>query len=299
MWSWERWRIVRGTSENQSRPSNDRPTLPSASDEIKNAPDRALYRRDSAIDKVIEELFPSPTPDSKAPEDEDEDEEESLVIVENDDDDVTWESNSSDSGEDGTVLPSIRKEELLPSMLIEASLAATHIIDFAQPTSQIPNNDASPKQLLPGHHDSQGAERHCTEEPSQDTPRPKSVSEDQFEPDASKEDTTIASKASEAPSSSHQNDQPPSTSIDSSRPANDDFKLYFDPTIWAPHDPDSFHPPGLKGVTEIRMHAHIYTNPRSSSVHMPRARRTGLLIRRQQTRRGDVPSAVFGSYIIA
>ncbi|KAI1773238.1 hypothetical protein F4818DRAFT_443591 [Hypoxylon cercidicola] len=54
------------------------------------------------------------------------------------------------------------------------------------------------------------------------------------------------------------------TSSDGSRPvtptnsraSDEDEKpaLTWDPTIWAPHSPDAFNPPGLAGVTEVREH---------------------------------------------
>ncbi|KAI4861034.1 hypothetical protein F4820DRAFT_465111 [Hypoxylon rubiginosum] len=39
--------------------------------------------------------------------------------------------------------------------------------------------------------------------------------------------------------------------------------LTWDPTIWAPLDPDNFHPPGMKGVRQVREHGKLTAMPAS------------------------------------
>ncbi|KAH9993455.1 hypothetical protein F4779DRAFT_608689 [Xylariaceae sp. FL0662B] len=38
---------------------------------------------------------------------------------------------------------------------------------------------------------------------------------------------------------------------------SDDPLLVFDPTIWAPHGPEFFHPPALGGIPVVKHHAHV------------------------------------------
>ncbi|XXH01830.1 hypothetical protein Hte_008192 [Hypoxylon texense] len=94
------------------------------------------------------------------------------------------------------------------------------------------------------------------------SPRPSTSSNDSNDSNWGRDLCLAMTNAREDPFVAHDNPSPePSvaaktkTTTTTTR-AEEEQKpeLTWDPTIWAPHDPDSFHPPGLASVAEARQH---------------------------------------------
>ncbi|KAI1075941.1 hypothetical protein F5B20DRAFT_343054 [Whalleya microplaca] len=75
------------------------------------------------------------------------------------------------------------------------------------------------------------------------------------------EDILLQASAQTSPTTgpgSENSDEQSTTKDNDKQPPKDDYPLLvYDPTIWAPHGPEFFHPPGLKGIPVVKHHAHV------------------------------------------